>query len=238
MEKKLKFSDNPNFAKTVYGIIIAALCITAIVIGIIAANNQGSGDVLQDDPPASENQPPVNETPGGENPPAEENPGEQTPEPTPPKKPEKKSFLSPVSGNIAKGHSLTVPVFSATLEEWRVHSGIDIGCEMGTEVFASFDGTVSEVYTDPLLGCTVVIDHGYDVKTVYSNLENDDTLAKVGATVVAGEAIGTVGDTSLSELAEEPHLHFEVSVGGIKANPLDYISDESQSASLGISSES
>ena len=109
---------------------------------------------------------------------------------------------------------------------------------MGTEVFASFDGTVSEVYTDPLLGCTVVIDHGYDVKTVYSNLENDDTLAKVGATVVAGEAIGTVGDTSLSELAEEPHLHFEVSVGGIKANPLDYISDESQSASLGISSES
>lgn len=233
MEKKIKFSDNPNFAKTVYGIIIAALCITAIVIGIIAANNQAN-DTLQNDPPVSDEQP------GDENPneqpptdkPSDENPSDQKPE----KKPEKKSFLSPVSGSVAKGHSLTVPVFSATLEEWRVHSGIDIGCEMGAEVFAAFDGTVSEVYTDPMLGCTVVIDHGYDVKTIYSNLESDDSLTTVGATVAAGDKIGTVGDTSLSELAEEPHVHFEVSVGGNKADPLEYISDEAKSSSLGINS--
>lgn len=237
MEKKLKFSENPNFAKTVYGIIIAALCITAIVIGIVAANNQNSDDILQNDPPASENQPPENEQPGDENPPADENSGNENEE-IPHKKPEKKSFLSPVSGSVAKGHSLTVPVFSATLEEWRVHSGIDIGCEEGAAVFAAFDGTVSKVYTDPLLGCTVVIDHGENVSTIYSNLESDDTLVAVGSTVKAGEAIGTVGDTSLSELAEEPHLHFEVSVNGVKADPLDYISDESKSASLGISSES
>ena len=233
MEKKIKFSDNPNFAKTVYGIIIAALCITAIVIGIIAANNQ-TNDTLQNDPPASDEQP------GDENPneqppldkPGDENPSDQKPS----KKPEKKTFLSPVSGSVAKGHSLTVPVFSATLEEWRVHSGIDIGCEMGAEVFAAFDGTVSEVYTDPMLGCTVVIDHGYDVKTIYSNLESDKTLAEVGATVSAGDKIGTVGDTSLSELAEEPHVHFEVSVSDAKVDPLEYISDEAKSSSLGINS--
>ena len=235
MEKKLKFSENPNFAKTVYGIIIAALCITAIVIGIIAANNQGSGDILQEDPPVSENNPPENEDTGNEKPPANEDNGDEE---IPHKKPGKKSFLAPVSGSVAKGHSLTVPVFSATLEEWRVHSGIDIDCEDGAEVFAAFDGTVSKVYTDPLLGCTVVIDHGEEVSTIYSNLENDETLIAVGATVKAGESIGTVGDTSLSELAEEPHLHFEVSVGGVKADPLEYISDESKLASLGISSES
>ncbi len=234
MEKKIKFSDNPNFAKTVYGIIIAALCITAIVIGIIAANNQ-STDTLQNDPPASDNQP-GNENPNPQ-PPADNNPPEENPpEEKPVKKPEKKSFLSPVSGNVVKGHSLTVPVFSATLEAWRVHSGIDIECEMGTEVFAAFDGTVSEVYTDPLLGCTVVIDHGYEVKTFYSNLDGDKTLAEVGEKVSAGDKIGTVGDTSLSELAEEPHVHFEVSVNGTKANPLEYISDEAKSSSLGITS--
>lgn len=235
MEKKLKFTDNPNFAKTVYGIIIAALCITAIIIGIVAANNQEPSDVLQEDPPASENQPPVNETPDNQQPPASETPDTEKPQPTPEKKPEKKSFLSPVSGNVAKGHSLTVPVFSSTLEAWRVHSGIDIGCREGAEVFAAFDGTVSEVYNDPMLGCTVVIDHGHDVKTMYSNLEGDSTLIKAGTKVSAGQIIGTVGDSSLSELAEEPHLHFEVSVNGVKANPLDYISDESKSASLGIS---
>ena len=235
MEKKLKFTDNPNFAKTVYGIIIAALCITAIIIGIVAANNQEPSDVLQEDPPASENQPSVNETPDNEKPPVNETPDNEKPAPAPQKKPEKKSFLSPVSGNVAKGHSLTVPVFSATLEAWRVHSGIDIGCNEGAEVFAAFDGTVSEVYNDPMLGCTVVIDHGHDVKRIYSNLKSDSTLIKAGTKVSAGQIIGTVGDSSLSELAEEPHLHFEVSVNGIKTNPLDYISDESKSASLGIS---
>jgi len=235
MEKKIKFSDNPNLGKTIYGIIIAVLCITAIVIGIVAANNR-SDDTLQNDPPATDNQPPADQTPNTQ-PPADDNPSDEKPSEPPVKKPEKKSFLSPVSGNVTKGHSLTVPVFSTTLEEWRVHSGIDIGCEEGTQVFAAFDGTVSEVYTHPMLGCTVVIDHGSDVKSIYSNLENDDTLIKTGTKISAGEMIGTVGDTSLSELAEEPHLHFEVSVGNVKADPLDYISDESKSASLGISAE-
>lgn len=233
MEKKIKFSDNPNLAKTVYGIIIVTLCVTAIVIGIVAANNR-TDTTLQTDPPASDTDVSVNETPE-DDPSENEKPSEEKPPEEPAKKPEKKSFLSPVSGSVSKAHSLTVPVFSATLEEWRVHSGIDIGCEDGAEVFAAFDGTVSEVYSDPLLGCTVVIDHGYDVKSIYSNLKNDDTLAKAGAQVSSGDMIGTVGDTSLSELAEEPHLHFEVSVSGVKADPLEYISDESKSSSLGIS---
>ncbi len=233
MEKKLKFSENPNFAKTVYGIIIAVLCITAIVIGIVAANTAGD-DTLATDNPITDNEQPGGQTPD-EKPPVSENPSDENPEEKPPvKKPEKKSFLAPVSGSVMKGHSLTVPVFSPTLEEWRVHSGIDIGCEDGAEVFAAFDGTVSKVYTDPLLGCTVVIDHGSDVKTFYSNLASDENLIKVGKAVTEGEKIGTVGDTSLSELADEPHLHFEVSVKDAKVDPLDYISDESKSASLGI----
>ena len=57
---------------------------------------------------------------------------------------------------------------------------------------------------------------------------------KVGETVEKGQAIGTVGDSSISELADEPHLHFGVKVDGVSVNPLDYISEESKKASLGI----
>ena len=227
MEKKIKFSDNPSLAKTIYGIIIAALCITAIVIGIVASNNNSVEGTVQVNPPASDTQSPSEEPPSTE-PPGDENPSDEIPEEKPIKKPEKKSFFSPVSGTVSKGHSLTIPVFSTTLEEWRVHSGIDIECEIGTQVFAAFDGTVSEVYTDPLLGCTVVIDHGYDVKTIYANLDDNDSIVKVGTQVSGGTMIGTVGDTSLSELAEEPHLHFEVSANGVKADPMEYISDEAR----------
>ena len=45
----------------------------------------------------------------------------------------------------------------------------------------------------------------------------------VGAKVTMGQTIGAVGDTSLVEIAEEPHLHFEIKVDGQYADPLDYI---------------
>jgi murein DD-endopeptidase MepM/ murein hydrolase activator NlpD len=57
---------------------------------------------------------------------------------------------------------------------------------------------------------------------------------KVGDEVCLGDKIGVVGDSSLSELAEEPHLHFEVLLKDVKVNPLDYITEESKSSSLGI----
>ena len=72
------------------------------------------------------------------------------------------------------------------------------------------------------------------MKTRYSNLSRDGVEIKVGDEVSLGDKIGVVGDTSLSELAEEPHLHFEVLLKDVKVNPMDYITEESKKASLGI----
>ena len=59
-------------------------------------------------------------------------------------------------------------------------------------------------------------------------------VVKVGDTVKAGEKVGVVGDTSLTEIADEAHLHFEIKVGGVSVNPLDYISEDSKKASLNL----
>ena len=40
MEKKFKFSDKTKVSKIVYATVIAILCISAIVIGIVAANSR------------------------------------------------------------------------------------------------------------------------------------------------------------------------------------------------------
>jgi murein DD-endopeptidase MepM/ murein hydrolase activator NlpD len=85
-----------------------------------------------------------------------------------------------------------------------------------------------------MLGYTVEITHRDDIKTRYSNLSSDVGELKVGDAVVSGDRIGSVDDTSVSELAEEPHLHFEVLLKDAKVNPLDYISEESKKSSLGI----
>lgn len=220
MEKRIKFSDKSVTSKIVYAVVIAILCITAIVVGIVSAASRSKDNSQLDNPPVSDG----NNTGDNTEPPKEETPAPEA----------KLSFIAPTAGTVVKEHSLEIPVFSVTLGEWRVHTGIDISCEEGAGVFASEAGVVSGIYSDPMLGYTVEITHKGDIKTRYSNLSSDIGELKVGDEVALGDKIGVVGDTSLSELAEEPHLHFEVLLKDVKVNPMDYINEESKKASLGI----
>ena len=226
MEKKFKFSDNPSVAKALYGGIIALLCVSAIIVGIVAANNRKK-DVAPtpDNPPVSDGTDDNN----GDN-------GNNGDEGGTQDKEESATFISPVAGSVLKNHSATVPVYSETLEEWRIHTGIDISCEEGADVFAASSGEVTRVYSDPLLGKSVEITHEGGIKTVYSNL-SPDGLIIVGSRVLVGEKIGTVGDSAVSEIADEAHLHFEVLLNDASVNPLDYITEESKKTSLGITDE-
>ena len=224
MEKKFKFSDKPLTTKIIYAVVVAILCLTAIIIGIVAAANKTKQPLPEDDP-AAEQPPADDEQPGDEN----ETPEDTTPKPL--------AFISPIVGSVVKEHDLSAPVFSHTLGEWRVHAGIDISAEDGANVYASEAGTVSAIYSDPMLGYTVELTHEGGMVTRYSNLKSEAATVKVGDTVESGAVIGVVGDSSTSELAEEPHLHFEMLVDGKKVNPLEHITKESKKASLGIDSE-
>jgi len=231
VENKNRFSDKPGLAKIIYGAIIAVLCISAIIVGIVAANNRRAPSP-DPDPDSGSQLPGGNETPdSGDKDPVIPDEGGNEGSNT------KISFISPVAGVVVKVHDLSVPVFSETLEEWRVHAGIDISTEEGADVFAAASGTVEEVFSHPLLGYTVVIKHNETLKSVYSNLDaNSGVTLNVGDEVTAGAKIGNVGDSSISELAEEPHLHFEVMLADASVNPLDYISEEAKRVSLGIES--
>ena len=221
MEKKIKFSDKPTAQKIIYGAVIAILCISAVVVGILSSSL--SNEPLDETPSVSD----------GEN---QNTKPPQNTEEKPIEKPEEKLTLtSPTAGTMMTGHSHDTPVFSNTLDEWRVHTGIDISTVDAAAVTAAADGIVSAMYDDPMLGRTIVITHNQNVKTVYSNLTVEDAaFVNVGDAVKRGDRIGTVGDTSISELAEEPHLHFEVKVGDEAVNPLDYMSEEVKKDSLGI----
>lgn len=225
MEKKFKFSENPTASKIVYTVVIAILAVSAIVVGIVSAasrkdttppeDNGGIVETPNDNGGANQNQGTPNEN--------------ETPKPT--------VFVAPAVGTVAKSHSLDTPVFSVTLGAWRVHTGIDISTEEGAEVFSAADGEVSAIYEDPLFGLTVEVSHSNNIKTVYSNLAKDGSIAvSVGDAIALGDMIGHVGDSAISELADEAHLHFEIKVNDASVNPLDYLSEESKKASLGLDS--
>ena len=219
MEKKIRFSEQPLTSKIIYGVVIAILIFSAIIVGIVAANNRKAQNAPEEPPIIN------NEGDGSGNEGTEGEPEEPPREENKPKDP--LTFTMPMQGEIVTSHSLTVPVFSETLGEWRVHTGIDISGEEGADVLCIADGKVARIYNDPLHGMTVEVMHEGDLTSVYSNL--NEQLANglmVDQEIKGGEKIGVIGDTSLVELGKEPHLHFVIRLKGVAVNPMDYFESD------------
>ena len=135
------------------------------------------------------------------------------------------SFRLPVDGSIGKEHDPSVQVFSNTLGEWRVHLGIDIMTEAASPVYAAASGKISNISDDPLWGKCVWIEHSGDAVSIYRGLADELAVGiEVGAKINEGSLIGAVGESGILELADEPHLHFEMKVGGQDVDPIEYFS--------------
>lgn len=136
------------------------------------------------------------------------------------------SCVMPVNGTVTKEFTDDVAVYSLTMNDYRVHNGIDIYAPVGTNVAACAAGTVDRVWDDPFLGKCIEINHGGGIKSSYSNLSPELPRGmEAGATVLAGEVIGGVGETMIIEMADTDHLHFTLSIDGMMVNPLDYMSN-------------
>jgi murein DD-endopeptidase MepM/ murein hydrolase activator NlpD len=102
----------------------------------------------------------------------------------------------------------------------KMHKGIDIGAPGGATIVAAESGVVVVASWNNGYGNTVVIDHGKNVQTWYAHIRNGGTKVGRGQHVTRGQKIAEVGTTGLST---GNHLHFEVRVGGVAKNPLDYL---------------
>lgn len=131
-------------------------------------------------------------------------------------------FMFPVDGEIIKGYAVDNLVFSETLQEWIVHKGIDIKAPRTTVVKAVEEGKVSAIKNDPRYGLTVIIEHRDGYKTIYSNLLTTEFVSE-GEAVTKGQSIGTVGNSAAFEIADEPHLHFEMLLNEATIDPTLYL---------------
>lgn len=101
----------------------------------------------------------------------------------------------------------------------RPHNGVDLAANMGTPVYASRSGTVTVAdYEWDGAGNYVFINHGDGFSSVYMHM--DYYIVSVGEYVSAGEVIGYVGTSGLSD---GPHLHFGIAYNGAYVNPANYI---------------
>ena len=91
-------------------------------------------------------------------------------------------------------------------------------------VGAAAAGEVYSVYEDEMLGMTVVLVHDGGYTTRYCSL-GDDVAVAAGDRVEAGQTIGYVGTSALTESSIGDHVHFSVSCNGKSIDPLEFLAD-------------
>jgi murein DD-endopeptidase MepM/ murein hydrolase activator NlpD len=116
----------------------------------------------------------------------------------------------------------------------RVHHGIDIFDDRGTEMVAVTDAQVMGVGRRDLGGNVVTLyDREMETFIYYAHLEEQLTLE--GRSVEAGEAIGTIGNTGNAQ-STLPHLHIAIYDGTFR-RPVDpwyfFVSPEIDAEALG-----
>lgn len=130
-------------------------------------------------------------------------------------------FQLPLQGEMLQGFSGSELLWSETMQDWRTHDGLDIAAQDGADVYAAERGTVTSAAFSELYGNTIVLEHSSGIKTVYKNLA--EMAVSEGQELEKGAVIGKVGNSGAFEVAEQPHLHFEMYKDGRAVDPLEQI---------------
>ena len=100
-----------------------------------------------------------------------------------------------------------------------MHAGIDLAGPVGTPIYATADGLVSEAsFNSGGYGNLIKIDHGRGIETRYGHLSAFSVRA--GQRVTRGQVIGRMGSTGRSTGS---HLHYEVRIDSRAVNPIPFM---------------
>lgn len=228
----VKFLKNKGY------IIIAFVCLVAVIVAGISVINTGNNSpkepVISYSTSVSKPISPTNSPDKTDNtkPPqstSASRPVDDSQNNNPPssnqQKPGQISIIKPVDGEIQSEFAAKKLVYNSTLQEWRTHSGIDIAGTFGNPVKAAATGKISAVKSDPRYGLTVVMEHdvsGRRFSTVYCGLAKTADGLLAGNKVEAGAVIGTLGDDIFCEKAQGAHLHFELTENNEPLDPSQY----------------
>jgi len=124
------------------------------------------------------------------------------------------TFIWPHVGRITSAFG-TSRVYNGV--QGGYHGGIDLAGDTGAPVAAANGGRVALAGPLNVHGNAVIIDHGWGVFSAYYHLS--EVLVDEGQQVGQGEIVGRLGNTGLSTGA---HLHWEMRVGGVQVDPVEW----------------
>ena len=126
------------------------------------------------------------------------------------------TYIKPLSGGrISSGFGGRRSPFTGAASS---HAGVDIATPTGTPIWASSGGVVVTAGWCGGYGYLVSINHPDGRQTRYAHLSK--IYVSVGQYVSQGQVVAASGSTGQST---GPHLHFEMRIGGVAYNPMDYV---------------
>ena len=121
-----------------------------------------------------------------------------------------------VLGLVENMSGLVCPHCNEVVEIFPGNAGEELAEKFGVELLA-------RIPLDPAVA------HGGDAYTIYKNLSAElPEGVVIGAAVKAGDVIGYVGESAMVEVAEEPHLHLEMTVNGLQVDPTEYLDEDAR----------
>ena len=129
-------------------------------------------------------------------------------------------YIYPISSDIDRAFSQS-PVYDETMEDWRVHKGVDFSAQTGTDVASIGNGKVTKVVYDTAWGCCIEVDYG-DFIGRYCGLEQGTTVI-IDDVVSKGDIIGKTA-VSPCESKQQAHFHFEIVKDGVHIDPITVLS--------------
>ncbi len=98
-----------------------------------------------------------------------------------------------------------------------VHLGVDLASTSNAPVKAANSGRVIFSALEGIFGNTVIIDHGFGLRSLYAHLSQ--ISVDENQLIEKGQDIGTTG---LTGLAGGDHLHFSMIVNNVFVNPIEW----------------
>ena len=101
----------------------------------------------------------------------------------------------------------------------KMHQGIDLAAPIGTPIYATADGLVTEAgWNSGGYGNLIKVEHGKGIETRYAHLSK--IAVRAGQRIRRGDIIGRMGSTGRSTGS---HLHYEVRIDGRAVNPIPFM---------------
>lgn len=134
---------------------------------------------------------------------------------------EDSQMLWPVNGQVLIDYSMDAKTYFPTLDQYKYHDALVLGCEAGEPIQAAANGKVVSISENEETGTTMVMDLGNGYQAEYGQMK--ELAVEEGQTVESGTILGYVSEPTKYYVEEGANLYFAMKKDGKAIDPMIYI---------------